>query len=86
VGIMKAAGFSSEDMHRWQCEFERAAPDSHREFLQYLRISESEISEIRSWSKKGARAESASGKNDGRTAGGHGGTVVPVREATACAR
>jgi hypothetical protein len=56
VGIMKAAGFSSEDMHRWHCEFERASPDEHREFLEYLHISQPEIREIRDWSKQGAKS------------------------------
>jgi DNA-binding transcriptional MerR regulator len=52
VEIMKSAGFSEEDMHRWHREFERAAPDDHREFLQYLHIPEQEIRQIRDWSKK----------------------------------
>ncbi len=55
VAIMKAAGFSEDDMHRWHREFERAAPDDHNEFLQYLHIPEKEIHEIREWSKKQAR-------------------------------
>lgn len=53
VAIMKAAGFSSDDMHRWHREFEHAAPDDHQEFLQYLHIPEQEIRDIRAWSKKG---------------------------------
>ena len=52
VSIMKSAGFSEDDMHRWHREFERAAPDDHQEFLQYLHIPEKEISSIREWSKK----------------------------------
>ena len=55
VQIMKSAGFSEDDMHRWHREFERAAPDDHREFLQYLHIPEQEIRSIREWSKKEAR-------------------------------
>lgn len=53
VSIMKAAGFSEDDMRRWHREFERAAPDDHNEFLLYLHIPEAEIRSIRDWSKKG---------------------------------
>ena len=53
VSIMKAAGFSEDDMRQWHREFERAAPDDHNEFLRYLHIPEAEIKSIRDWSKKG---------------------------------
>lgn len=53
VGIMKAAGFSEDDMHRWHVEFERAAPEDHQEFLGSLHISPDEIRRIREWSRKG---------------------------------
>jgi hypothetical protein len=49
---MKSAGFSEDDMRRWHREFERAAPDDHQEFLQYLHIPDKEIRDIREWSKK----------------------------------
>lgn len=52
VEVMKAAGFKEEDMHRWHREFERSAPDDHQEFLQFLHISEKEITSIREWSRK----------------------------------
>jgi DNA-binding transcriptional MerR regulator len=52
VSIMKSAGFSEDDMHRWHREFERAAPEDHQEFLQYLHIPDKEIRDIRDWSKK----------------------------------
>ena len=39
VAIMKAAGFSEDDMNRWHREFEKAAPEDHQEFLNYLNIS-----------------------------------------------
>jgi MerR family transcriptional regulator, thiopeptide resistance regulator len=52
VTIMKSAGFSEDDMHRWHREFERAAPEDHQEFLKYLHIPEPEIRSIRDWSKK----------------------------------
>jgi DNA-binding transcriptional MerR regulator len=51
VSIMKSAGFSEADMQRWHREFERAAPDDHQEFLQYLHIPEKEIRDIRDWSR-----------------------------------
>lgn len=51
VGIMKAAGFAEDDMRRWHKEFERAAPDDHQEFLEYLKIPAPEIERIREWSR-----------------------------------
>jgi DNA-binding transcriptional MerR regulator len=52
VGIMKASGFKEADMQRWHREFERAAPEDHQEFLQFLHIPEGEIRTIREWSRK----------------------------------
>jgi MerR family transcriptional regulator, thiopeptide resistance regulator len=52
VSIMKAAGFSEDDMHRWHCEFEKAAPEDHNEFLQFLHIPAKEVQSIREWSRK----------------------------------
>jgi hypothetical protein len=49
---MKAAGFSEDDMRRWHHEFEKAAPDDHNEFLNYLHIPAPEIKSIRDWSRK----------------------------------
>ena len=53
VAVMKAAGFSEEDMHRWHREFEKSAPYDHQEFLQFLHIPEKEVAGIREWSRKG---------------------------------
>lgn len=53
TAIMKAAGFSEDDMKRWHQEFERAAPDDHQEFLNYLHIGPEEIRHIREWSRSG---------------------------------
>ncbi len=53
TSIMKAAGFSEDDMKRWHQEFERAAPDDHQEFLTYLHIGPEEIRHIRDWSRSG---------------------------------
>jgi DNA-binding transcriptional MerR regulator len=55
VSIMRAAGFTEDDMRRWHAEFERSAPDDHQEFLQYLQIPADEIRSIREWSRKAAQ-------------------------------
>jgi len=60
VAIMKAAGFSDDDMRRWHAEFEKGAPGEHQEFLEFLHIPQEEVGRIRAWS----RAE---------IPGGHGG-------------
>ena len=52
VAVMKAAGFTEDDMHRWHREFEKSAPDDHQEFLQFLHIPDKEIASIREWSRK----------------------------------
>ena len=54
VSIMKAAGFSEDDMRRWHVEFERSAPEDHGEFLEFLHIPPAEIAAIREWSRKKA--------------------------------
>lgn len=50
--IMQASGFSEKDMQRWHVEFERAAPDDHQQFLEYLHIPATEVRSIREWSRK----------------------------------
>ncbi len=52
VRIMKKAGFSEDDMHRWHAEFEASAPAEHQEFLQFLHIPQDEVRSIRAWSRK----------------------------------
>ena len=52
VAIMKAAGFSEDDMRRWHAEFEKAAPGDHQEFLEFLHIPADEIGHIRGWSRE----------------------------------
>ena len=51
VAIMKAAGFSEDDMRHWHAEFEKGAPDEHQEFLEFLHIPPAELSRIRAWSR-----------------------------------
>jgi DNA-binding transcriptional MerR regulator len=53
ISIMKACGFSSEQMHRWHSEFECSAPQEHQEFLEFLHISPDEIKTIREQSRTG---------------------------------
>lgn len=55
VEIMRAAGFSEGDMHRWHAEFERSAPAEHQEFLEFLRIPSEEIEKIRGLSRAAKR-------------------------------
>lgn len=52
TSIMRSAGFSQADMHRWHIEFERSAPDDHQQFLEYLHIPAAEIDSIRNWSRR----------------------------------
>ena len=56
VSIMKASGLTEADMHRWHAEFEKAGPEEHQEFLEFLHIPAAEIRTIRDWS---ARSEGA---------------------------
>ena len=51
VAIMRAAGFTDEDMHRWHREFEKSAPAEHQEFLEFLHIAPEEVRSIREWSR-----------------------------------
>jgi len=55
VAIMKGCGFTEAQMHAWHVEFERAAPDEHQEFLEFLHIPAEEVRQIREHSRKGAR-------------------------------
>ena len=54
VAVMRAAGFTEDDMHRWHREFEKAAPAEHQEFLEFLHVPADEIARIREWSRKGS--------------------------------
>jgi DNA-binding transcriptional MerR regulator len=51
VSIMKASGLTEREMHRWHAEFEKAAPEDHQEFLEFLHIPEPEIQTIRDRSR-----------------------------------
>lgn len=55
ISVMKAAGFTEDDMKRWHAEFERTAPSEHQEFLEFLHIPAEEIGKIRTLSKQNAK-------------------------------
>jgi DNA-binding transcriptional MerR regulator len=52
VSIMRAAGLTETDMHRFHAEFERTAPNEHQEFLEFLHIPAAEIQQIRHASRE----------------------------------
>jgi len=62
VSIMKSSGMTEVDMHRWHAEFEKAAPEEHQEFLEYLHIPPAEIGTIRDWSKNNRPPMDADGR------------------------
>lgn len=47
VALLRATGLDDDDMWRWHVEFERMAPEAHREFLESLGIGAEEIASIR---------------------------------------
>ena len=53
VSIMRSAGLSEADMHRFHAEFEKTAPQEHQEFLEFLHIPAGEVKAIRESSRKG---------------------------------
>lgn len=55
TALLRACGLSDADMVRWHVEFERMAPQAHRDFLESLGISKSEIASILAWSRAGRR-------------------------------
>ena len=76
VEVMRAAGFSDDDMRRWHEQFEKSAPQEHQEFLEFLHIPADEIQSIRNWSRW-RRFVSAGGSTYARHVLG-----VPVRDLT----
>ena len=53
TAIMRATGFSEDQMHAWHAEFERSAPAEHQEFLEFLHIPAEEVATIRQKSRIG---------------------------------
>ena len=53
VEVMRAAGLTEADMHRWHIQFEKMEPEAHQEFLESLGIPAAEIDSIREYSREG---------------------------------
>jgi hypothetical protein len=51
VSMLRAAGFTEQDMDEWHCEFEADAPEAHRKFLGALGMPASEIGRVTRWSR-----------------------------------
>lgn len=47
VALLRQAGFSDDDMHRWHAGFEAAAPQQHEAFLKSLGLPDPEVTAIR---------------------------------------
>jgi len=47
VELLRNTGLTDDDMQRWHVEFERMAPEGHRDFLESLGIPADEIKTIR---------------------------------------
>ena len=59
VSLLAASGFSSDDMLGWHARFERSAPQKHREFLEFLCFSETEMRRIRVAARRRLRVRNA---------------------------
>jgi len=49
TALLYSCGFTEKDMVRWHVEFERLAPEKHRQFLEFLCLPDFQIETIRSW-------------------------------------
>ncbi len=47
IAVLRATGLSDADMSQWHVEFERMAPEAHRDFLESLGIPPGEVAAIR---------------------------------------
>jgi MerR family transcriptional regulator, thiopeptide resistance regulator len=52
VRLLRASGFTDEDLGRWHRDFERTDPSYHQRFLEFLGLSTEEISAIRAHSRQ----------------------------------
>jgi len=52
TGLLRASGFTDEDMKRWHRDFERHEPRRHQRFLEFLGLPPSEIRMIRAWARR----------------------------------
>jgi hypothetical protein len=48
VKLFRDIGLNDETMEQWHKKFEEQNPEGHKEFLEWLNIPDSEITEIRS--------------------------------------
>ncbi len=55
IRLLQAAGVDQAARDKWHAEFERLAPDAHRDFLESLGIPEKEIAQIRKYSRRGRK-------------------------------
>lgn len=51
IRILEDAGLDEEGRERWHREFERTAPQAHKDFLESLGIPSDEVEEIQVWSR-----------------------------------
>jgi DNA-binding transcriptional MerR regulator len=51
TAVLRASGFTEDDMRRLHAEFENNAPNEHQEFLEFLHIPAEETRSIREWSR-----------------------------------
>ena len=52
VKLLRASGFTDEDLGRWHRDFERSDPEYHQRFLEFLGLSAEEIPVIRAHSRQ----------------------------------
>ena len=54
VEMLRTVGLSDDDMQRWHVVFEQRHPEGHQDFLEWLQLSETRITEIRKNAASGA--------------------------------
>lgn len=54
--LLRASGFTDEDMRRWHLEFERLEPRRHQRFLEFLGLPSGEVRTIREWARSPRRS------------------------------
>ncbi len=55
IRLLETAGLDQSARDKWHAEFERLAPDAHRDFLESLGIPPKEVTLIRKFSRSGRR-------------------------------
>lgn len=55
IALLQKAGLDEAAREKWHAEFERMAPDAHRDFLESLGIPQAEVSLIRRYSRQRRR-------------------------------